>query len=76
MIPATQIERVPASELVVGDLYAKTKNGPAHEVMSITKGPRALYIELGPKLNKIGGGFFYRRIRPRHTTLVWRQRHE
>jgi hypothetical protein len=76
LIPATQIERVPASELVVGDTYAKTKGGPPHEVISIERGPISSYIELGPPLNNLDGGTFYRRIRPRHTTLVWRKRHE
>ena len=76
MIPATQIERVPASELVVGDLYAKTKGGPEHEVVSINPGDRALYIELGPPYRTTDRGWFYRRIRPRKTTYVWRKRHE
>jgi len=72
VIPATQIERVPASELTVGDIYAKTKHGPTWKVLAIAEGPVANYITL---LSTDVGGLI-RRIRPRHTTNVWRQAHE
>lgn len=71
MIPASDIERVPASELVVGDEYAKTKGGPSWEVEQIVPGPVSSYITL---LSYDVGGLRHR-IRPRHTTNVWRKRH-
>lgn len=74
MIPEGEAIRVPASDLRPGDIYAKTKHGPGRKVISRVDGDRACYFELEPAFKMMGGGIYFQRIRPRKTTLVWRQK--
>ena len=58
-----EYERITAAEVKVGDRIAHARTHTFHTVVDISPGPTSDYITLSDG----------RRIRPRHSTRLWRE---